>query len=74
MIRTLSDQQYTQMRIAPHVTRDGRTVQLAIWRSNCADCGATFETATLEKGKRFEPARRCHLHRAPGRRVRRAGA
>lgn len=61
-------QGYVSLGQAHHVTRDGRTTTLQVWRTACADCGApfTFKTTANPRGL----SRRCASHAAPGRRVR----
>jgi hypothetical protein len=55
-----------------HVTIAGRTVELRLVESQCAECGAEFSfwmtDQTIERGW-FN--RRCNAHKRPGKRVRR---
>jgi hypothetical protein len=68
-VRIYKGQQYTLVDHKPHTCRDGRHITLEIWQSNCADCGAKFQTARPAHGTRFEFSRRCQRHKAPGRGV-----
>lgn len=47
--------------------RDGEPTVILNWESQCADCGATFETTTPLTTPYI--TRRCKKHRKPGRPV-----
>ncbi|MBF0182271.1 MAG: hypothetical protein HQM03_19830 [Magnetococcales bacterium] len=51
--------------------RNGEQKKLAVWRSNCADCGAPFEVTTLmpETALPTSLNRRCDAHKSAGRHV-----
>lgn len=49
--------------------RDGVTTTLAVWLSECAECGRTFQFKTPNGGT-FAPNRRCAQHQHPGAKVR----
>jgi hypothetical protein len=68
-VRIYKGQPYVLVGQRPCTTRFGRQITLDIWRSQCADCGAWFETARPSRAKRFKFNRRCQDHKAPGRRV-----
>jgi hypothetical protein len=53
--------------VVPYVRRDGTETTLAVWRTNCADCGEGFTIMTTARRKSlWHPNRRCgHCHR-PG--------
>jgi hypothetical protein len=53
----------------PHICRNGREVQLEVWQSRCAECGAVFTFTRSAEQPDFMPNRRCAAHKAPGRRV-----
>lgn len=67
-------QLYAPIATRPHTCRDGRETILAIWEAACAECGALFTTTTPLHASKFEPSRRCGLHKRPGTPVRRAEA
>jgi hypothetical protein len=57
-------QRFTCVGAAGHVTRDGRLVYLDVWRSNCWECGASFEQKTAVP--MLAVNKRCREHRLPG--------
>lgn len=71
-VRIFDGQEYVPIGVEPHIRRDGRQTYLMHWETNCAECGASFTLKTLAGKSRFEPTRRCSLHRQPGLKVRRA--
>jgi hypothetical protein len=64
--RMFQGQHYRQVGVRPHVCRDGRETELAIWRSHCATCGESFEFAAPATSTKFEPNRRCQRCKRPG--------
>ena len=66
--RVHAGQIYTLIGTVPHVCRDGRRIELQVWQSACAVCGAAFEFKTPMRD-RFVPNRRCAAHKRPGIRV-----
>jgi hypothetical protein len=68
--RRISDRQlYTLVASEPFIRRDGRQTVLAIWQSHCAQCGQCFEFKRPTRAVKFQPNRRCQLHKRPGVRV-----
>lgn len=57
---------YTFTGTVPHVRQDGATIELLAWLSHCAKCGEPFKLSTNPMGG---PNRRCQVHRAKGRKV-----
>lgn len=57
-------QLYTVTGLSPYVTRDGRNIDLIVWRSLCAECGDEFEAKTPLVAR--STSRRCMRHRKPG--------
>ena len=63
-------QHYRHVGRRPHDCADGRPVEIDIWVSKCATCGAPFEVSRAANSHRkFSVNRRCPLHRRPGVRV-----
>jgi len=52
-----------------HVTRDGRNIELNVYRTHCAACGEEFETMAPPPSAGRYMTRRCSEHRRPGVRV-----
>lgn len=51
----------------PHVCRDGREIELEVWQSHCATCGAPFSFSRPGNSQKpFAPNRRCAAHKARG--------
>ena len=48
-----------------YVNKDGRRVDLTVWKSFCCDCGAVFKFTGL--GALGEPRRRCQRCKGAGR-------
>lgn len=69
MIRVYQGQSYAFRGEVPHRRGDGGMTKLSRWFSNCADCGEPFETLTPTHSLKFEPSRRCQLHKRPGQKV-----
>lgn len=68
--RLYQGQFYWLVGYRPHVCRDGREIELEIWRSRCAECGEEFDFGwPINSKKPFGPSRRCAEHKAPGHRV-----
>lgn len=57
---------YTFTGTVPYVRQDGVKIELLAWRSHCAKCGEPFELSANPAGG---PNRRCHIHKAKGRKV-----
>ena len=62
-------QRYECLAIRPHQRIDGRMTKLAVWITNCPECGEVFEAVCTTSITRGPENRRCPLHRAPGKRV-----
>lgn len=69
-VREHRGQAYICERLEPYVNRSGVETRLAVWASGCAQCGAAFEFRTRLMLDKFEPNKRCVLHRQPGVRAR----
>ena len=54
--------------------RDGSEATILIWQSFCAQCGDSFTITTPAASSKFQPNRRCQVHKRPGQRVRRSEA
>jgi 5-methylcytosine-specific restriction endonuclease McrA len=53
--------------IIPYVKRDGTETSLAVWYTDCPDCGSRFEImATARRKKLWQPNRRCPACHRPG--------
>lgn len=63
----LGDQPFRLIRIDPHVRRDGVQIELLVWSSECAACGAPFETKAPVHS--LPEGRRCDEHKRPGRKA-----
>ena len=50
-----------------YTNRHGVEIELLVWQTKCADCGAPFRAKTT--AAKFEPSRRCQAHKAPLRKV-----
>jgi hypothetical protein len=61
-------QRYELVRTDPYVRRDGTVVELLVWRSCCAECGAEYfaRTASTARGGLV---RRCRQHRSQGKKL-----
>lgn len=67
-------QMYVCERIVPHVRRDGVKIELAVWRSKCAECKQPFTfKRSQDPFAPFAPARRCAKHKRPGVKVKKKG-
>lgn len=64
-------QWYVECGRLPYARRDGTETTLVRWLSQCAECGGEFTFSTPISSKKFQPNRRCRIHRQPGHRVRR---
>jgi hypothetical protein len=63
-------QHYRHVGRRPHDCADGRPVEIDVWVSECATCGAPFEVSRVANSHRkFSVNRRCPAHRRPGARV-----
>lgn len=51
--------------------RDGSEATILTWQSFCAQCGDSFTITTPAASSKFQPNRRCQVHKRPGQRVRR---
>lgn len=59
-------QTYRRIGIVPHICRDGREIELAIYESGCADCGRTFTCKNVRQVRARSLNRRCDEHHRPG--------
>ena len=59
-------QAYSFVRVDPHTCRDGRSITLDVYRTQCAKCGQPFEVKIGTPAARKWPSRRCLKHRRPG--------
>jgi Zn finger protein HypA/HybF involved in hydrogenase expression len=59
---------YRPLLVRPHVTKDGRNIQLVDWETDCPSCGHPFTVVTVLTFT--SPRRRCDDCKAPGRQVR----
>jgi hypothetical protein len=59
----IDDQDYVRIGEERLPTSKGRIVKVALWQSNCPDCGATF--VQCHRTRAFNPAKRA-LRRCPG--------
>lgn len=66
-VREHKGQRYTCTASVPFTRRDGTVSAVLTWQSACADCGEAF--AFRAGATKWEPNRRCKLHRKPGQRV-----
>jgi hypothetical protein len=71
-VRSYRGQSYRCEAVEHYRRRDGATIELAVWRSHCTTCRASFTLKTPALSKKFVPSRRCPIHRRPGVRVRQA--
>ena len=62
-------QRYECVAIRPHQRIDGRMTKVAVWITDCPECGEAFEVVCTTSITRGPENRRCPLHRAPGERV-----
>jgi hypothetical protein len=69
---TVRGQDYLLVGTEPHTRKDGSKTKLAIWQSDCAECGAVFEC----RSPIIAPpqTRRCDEHKRPGVWVRKPSA
>jgi hypothetical protein len=65
--RVYKGQLYRPLTTKPHTCRDGRETILAIWEAECATCGEPFTSSTPLHSPKFQPSRRCKIHKQPGR-------
>lgn len=72
MVFKRGSQRYECVATRPYQRVDGKMTNIAIWRTNCPDCGESFEVICGISMSRGPLNRRCLLHRAPGRRVERS--
>lgn len=49
--------------------KDGTLAVIAVWASQCAQCGEELRFTAPAAATKFQPNRRCDKHKAPGRRV-----
>jgi hypothetical protein len=69
-IAFVQHQRFECVEIRPHTTRDGRSMELVRWLSQCSDCGAPFDLRTPRRAAPVRvDRRRCAEHRDPKRRV-----
>ena len=69
-IAFVQHQRFECVEIRPHTTRDGRSMELVRWVSQCSDCGAPFDLLTPRRAATVRvDRRRCAEHRDPKRRV-----
>ena len=66
-------QSYLLVGVTKHVCRNDRIVDLWVWRSECATCGAPFETMTPSCPPQTISCR-CPAHKRPGVRTNRPWA
>jgi len=62
-------QLYERIGGRPYQCKDGRIVQLAEWRSRCANCSEPFSFSRPANSPRFNPNRRCQKCKRRGVRV-----
>lgn len=67
--RLYHGQRYVAVAISPYQRRDGSKTALVTWQSNCPQCGQPFHCKTPILATKFQPNRRCQLHKRPGHRV-----
>jgi hypothetical protein len=48
---------------------DGSLAVILVWASHCATCGDHFEFTAPAAASKWEPNRRCAVHKRPGHRV-----
>lgn len=65
---SIDGQRYEMISEVEHVRLDGEQTKLAMWRSECAECGQPFEFRCSQLS--LPENRRCELHKQPGKRVR----
>jgi hypothetical protein len=64
---TVKGQLYERRGRIPHVTKDGREIDLTCLVSRCIDCGETFVSTTTEAAiAKGWVNRRCRKHKRPG--------
>ncbi len=69
-IAFVQHQRFECVEVRPHTTRDGRSMELVRWLSQCTECGAPFDLLTPRRGMPVRvDRRRCAEHRDPKRRV-----
>ncbi len=69
--RTVTGQFFECVAVDSMRSREGRTVPLLRWRSNCADCGEAFTFVTARKPADTALQRRCAEHNVTPRKARR---
>lgn len=61
----LDEQEYVLIRVDTYFNQAAeRSLEIAIWRTHCAECGRQFEVSIMPG--RIDFNRRCEKHRAPG--------
>lgn len=63
---TYSGQRFVCVAVEPYTRRDGRRSKLAVWEARCAVCHTAFNFKTSTYLPKFEPSRRCAIHKRPG--------
>jgi hypothetical protein len=64
--RTLTGQRFVCVGWVPHINRNGDPTVLALWGTNCAECGGATQFALAMDREKWEPSRRCAEHKRPG--------
>lgn len=67
------DQEYVCTEFREAKRRGGATVRIAALEGKCAECGEPFEFTVGLEGAKFQPNRRCDLHKARGRKAKPGG-
>lgn len=70
MVRDYQGQRYVEVDRRLRSRRDGSQSVLIVWQSLCPVCGEPFKFTTPERAEKFQPNRRCQVHKRPGHRVR----
>lgn len=74
VVREYRGQVYRLVKVRPYTRRrDGTKTSILYFETACADCGALFLVSTPESSVKFEPNRRCQVHKHPGKRVKVGG-
>ena len=55
---------YSLVGFEPHTKRDGSQTRLAVWKTDCSECGAEFMTRSPML--QLPESKRCAEHRRPG--------
>lgn len=70
IVKEYDGQRYVRIGEFKRARSDGTFATIIRWQSHCAQCGAPFEISTVAESSKWQPSRRCQIHKRPGVRVR----